>query len=63
MATISSPGIGSGLDVNSIITQLMAIEQQPVTELKTKASKIQIRSRSSASSKARCRPCGMPPRP
>ena len=41
MATISSPGIGSGLDVNSIITQLMAIEQQPVTALQTKASKIQ----------------------
>lgn len=41
MATISSPGIGSGLDVNTIISQLVAIERQPVTALQTKASKIQ----------------------
>lgn len=41
MATISSPGIGSGLDVNSIVTQLVAIERQPVTALQTKATKIQ----------------------
>ena len=41
MATISSAGIGSGLDVNSIVTQLMAIERQPVTALQTKATKIQ----------------------
>lgn len=41
MATISSPGIGSGLDVNSIITKLMAIERQPITNLKTKATQIQ----------------------
>ncbi len=41
MATISSAGIGSGLDVNSIITQLVAIERQPVTALQSKATKIQ----------------------
>ena len=41
MATISSAGIGSGLDVNSIITQLMAIERQPLTTLQTKATTIQ----------------------
>src|SRR5580765_5176557 len=41
MATVSSAGIGSGLDVNSIITQLMAIEQQPLTVLQTKATTIQ----------------------
>jgi flagellar hook-associated protein 2 len=41
MATISSPGIGSGLDVNSIITQLVAIERQPVAALQTKATKIE----------------------
>ena len=39
--TISSAGIGSGLDVNSIVTQLMAIEQKPLTVLQTKASTIQ----------------------
>jgi flagellar hook-associated protein 2 len=27
---ISSTGIGSGLDVNSIVTQLVAIEKQPL---------------------------------
>lgn len=41
MTTISSPGIGSGLDVNSIITQLVAVERQPIDALKTKATKIQ----------------------
>ncbi|MEP7296996.1 MAG: flagellar filament capping protein FliD [Burkholderiales bacterium] len=40
-STVSSAGIGSGLDVNSIVTQLMAIEKQPLTALQTKASKIQ----------------------
>ena len=33
MASISSAGIGSGLDVKSIITQLMAIESQPKDKL------------------------------
>jgi flagellar hook-associated protein 2 len=41
MATVSSAGIGSGLDVNSIVTQLMAIEQQPLAALQTKATTIQ----------------------
>lgn len=41
MATISSAGIGSGLDVNSIVTQLMAIERQPLAVLQTKATTIQ----------------------
>ena len=41
MATISSPGIGSGLDVRSIITQLMAIERQPKDKLAADATKIQ----------------------
>src|SRR5688572_31095362 len=41
MATISSPGIGSGLDVNSIITQLMAIERKPLEKLESAETKIQ----------------------
>lgn len=41
MATISSPGIGSGLDVKSIITQLMALERQPLKQLETAETKIQ----------------------
>jgi flagellar hook-associated protein 2 len=40
MATISSAGLGSGLDVNSIITQLMAIERTPLTKLQAKATTI-----------------------
>ena len=43
--SVSSPGIGSGLDVNSIVSQLVAIERRPIdlldqqtTELKTKLS-------------------------
>lgn len=37
-STISSAGIGSGLDVSNIITQLMAVERQPLTKLDTAAS-------------------------
>jgi flagellar hook-associated protein 2 len=45
MATISSPGVGSGLDVNGIVSQLVALEraplqriQQSATDLKTQVS-------------------------
>lgn len=41
MATISSAGLGSGLDVASIVSQLMAIESQPKTDLATAATKLQ----------------------
>ena len=41
MAGLSSPGIGSGLDVNSIVTQLVAIERQPIAVLQTSANKLQ----------------------
>ncbi len=43
MATISSAGIGSGLDVESIVTKLMSIEKVPVTRLQTQASTIQTK--------------------
>lgn len=33
MATISSPGLGSGLDVNGIVSKLMAVESQPLTAM------------------------------
>ncbi|MBW8847036.1 MAG: flagellar filament capping protein FliD [Burkholderiales bacterium] len=36
MATITSLGIGSGLDVESMITKLMAVEQAPITQLSQK---------------------------
>jgi flagellar hook-associated protein 2 len=43
MATISSPGIGSGLDVQSIVTQLVALEKAPLKQLQTQASSFQTR--------------------
>ena len=38
---ISAPGLGSGLDVNGIVSQLMAIEQRPLLQLGTKEAKQQ----------------------
>ena len=38
---LSSPGIGSGLDVNGLVSQLMALEQRPFTLLATKEAKYQ----------------------
>lgn len=43
MATITSTGIGSGLDVNSIVTQLVALERRPIEQLQTEASKLDTR--------------------
>lgn len=34
--SIQAPGIGSGLDVNDIVTKLMAIERQPIDRLASK---------------------------
>ncbi len=38
---LASPGIGSGLDVNSIVSQLMAVESRPLTTLASKEAKQQ----------------------
>jgi flagellar hook-associated protein 2 len=38
---ISSTGIGSGLDVSSIITQLVALEKQPLKNLALKATSVE----------------------
>ncbi len=43
MASISSLGVGSGLDLNSLISSLMAVEKQPLTALKTKQSTVESR--------------------
>lgn len=43
MATLSSPGVGSGLDVNSIVTQLVALERQPIEKLQADATAIQTK--------------------
>src|SRR3954468_14639345 len=39
--TINFGGLASGLDTNSIVDQLMAIERQPETRLKTQQSQVQ----------------------
>ncbi|MBK6631503.1 MAG: flagellar filament capping protein FliD [Betaproteobacteria bacterium] len=38
---LSSPGLGSGLDVSSLVSQLMALERRPLTALATKEAKYQ----------------------
>lgn len=43
MATISSPGIGSGLDIKAIVSQLVAIEKQPLTKLQVNAATVQTK--------------------
>lgn len=40
MATISSLGVGSGIDAESIVSKLMTLEQQPLTALKTKETAV-----------------------
>ena len=39
-SSISSPGVSSGLDVNSIVSQLMAVERTPLTRLQAQETKI-----------------------
>ena len=40
MATLTASGIGSGLDVASIVSQLMQVERQPITAINTKETTI-----------------------
>ena len=41
MATITSLGIGSGLDINHIVDQLVALERRPLTQMRSDASRLQ----------------------
>jgi len=43
MASLSSPGIGSGLDVNALVTQLMTVEKAPITLLDKKEASFQAK--------------------
>ena len=43
VGSITSTGIGSGLDVKSILTQLMAVEQRPLTLLRNQATDLNTR--------------------
>ncbi len=40
MASILAPGVGSGLDVNSIIDQLMNLERLPLDRLQNQESQV-----------------------
>ena len=43
MASITSTGVGSGLDVASIVSQLMAVERQPLVALDRKEAGYQAK--------------------
>ena len=43
MATVSSPGIGSGLDIKSIVTSLVDLEKRPLEGLKLQAATVQTK--------------------
>lgn len=43
MASITSPGIGSGLDVNAIVSQLVALERAPIDKLQATAKTIETK--------------------
>jgi flagellar hook-associated protein 2 len=40
---ISAPGVGSGLDVNSIVDQLMEVERQPLNRLESSRRGLEVR--------------------
>jgi flagellar hook-associated protein 2 len=41
MPAITSLGIGSGLDINSMVSQLVAVESRPLTQMQTAATALQ----------------------
>lgn len=43
MATFSALGIGSGLDAESLVTQLMSLERRPITQLTTKETGVKAK--------------------
>ena len=40
MSTLSSPGIASGIDIKSIVSQLVALERKPLQSLQTQAASL-----------------------
>lgn len=38
---LATPGLGSGLDINGLVSKLMAVEQQPLSQLSTKQASFQ----------------------
>ena len=40
---LSASGLGSGLDINSLVSQLMAVERQPLTAMAKKEASFQAK--------------------
>lgn len=57
MATISSAGVGSGLDIEGIISGLMAVERKPITQIQTQQSGLRSDISAYGRVQVRCRPC------
>ncbi|MBL8287154.1 MAG: flagellar filament capping protein FliD [Rubrivivax sp.] len=43
MAALTSLGIGSGIDLNTMLTQLVALERKPLQQMQAEASKLQTK--------------------
>ena len=43
LSGLATPGVGSGLDVNTIVGKLMAVEQQPITLLNQREASFQAK--------------------
>lgn len=41
MATLTSLGVGSGLDLNTMVTQLVALERRPLSAMQSRATELQ----------------------
>ena len=54
MSTISSPGLASGIDVKSIVSQLVALDRAPLQPLQKTASSLQSKLSVSAASNPWC---------
>ena len=43
MPALTSLGIGSGIDLNTMLTQLVAVERRPLEQMRAEASKLQTK--------------------
>jgi len=43
MSSLSSPGIGSGLDIQGIVSQLVKLEQRPITQIQQRSAGLQAK--------------------
>ena len=62
MASITSLGVGSGLDLNTLLTKLSAAESKPLDLLKNKQAAYRAKVSAYGNVKACWPPSGRPPR-